>query len=420
MVAGWMFRLRRQVQKLWVVAVLYAVLAVVTVLMTRLIGPFLPPALFPSLDAAVLDSVLTILASSMLSVTTFSLGIMLTAFSTAAGAITPRATELLLRDRTTQWVLSSFLGAFIFSLVALIAVKAGFYGENGRLVLFAVTVGVVVLVVMAMLRWIAHLTHFGRRTDTNERIEAVTAKALGARVAAPYLGGHRLTTPPPPEAVPVMASGTGYVQFVDMGALQALAEAQGARIWVNALPGSFAHPGAPLCHISPPAEAPEPLQRAFGIGAGRTFEQDPRFGLCVLSEVAERALSPAVNDPGSAIEILSRVVRIFAAWDEGEDPALMFPNVWVPPLRVEDMFEDVFAPIARDGAGVFSVQMRLQKSLLALVQIDADRFGRAAQAQSERALTRAEAALLPAEMAALRPVAQAIADAAGARRAPGI
>ena len=52
------------------------------------------------------------------------------------------------------------------------------------------------------------------------------------------------------------------------------------------------------------------VAEAFTIGAERTFDQDPRFGLCVLAEIASRALSPAVNDPGTAIDVIGRAVRL--------------------------------------------------------------------------------------------------------------
>lgn len=53
------------------------------------------------------------------------------------------------------------------------------------------------------------------------------------------------------------------------------------------------------------------IARAFLIGDERTFDDDPRFGLVVLSEIASRALSPAVNDPGTAIDIIGTFVRLF-------------------------------------------------------------------------------------------------------------
>jgi uncharacterized membrane protein len=48
----------------------------------------------------------------------------------------------------------------------------------------------------------------------------------------------------------------------------------------------------------------------------RYFHEDPRFGLITLSEIASRALSPAVNDPGTAIQIISSHVRLFSLWAE--------------------------------------------------------------------------------------------------------
>jgi uncharacterized membrane protein len=423
MKSAWWWALERQLQKLWVVQILYAALAVATVLGTPLITPFLSPGLLGRIDDGAVDATLTILASSMLSVTTFSLGIMLTAFSGASSSVTPRATDLLQQDRTTQRVLSTFLGAFIFSFLALIALRAGFFGENDKGLLFLVTLVVAALVVVSMLRWIAHLTRFGRRGDTHEKLEAATLAALAERVEQPYLGGHPHNGPPPADGVAIAPASIGYVAHVDMGALQAAAAAagaDGAQVYLAALPGAFAHPGAPLCWCVGEAD-PDRLRAAFTIAPTRTFDQDPRFGLSVLSEVAERALSPAINDPGTAIDILGRMVRVLAVWQDRKGGELRYPALWVPPLDLSDMLEDAFAPIARDGAGIVAVQLRLQKSLLALVQIDAALFGPAALRQSQQALERSAGALLPFEQDRVRGVAEAIATLTGPSRGqPGI
>ena len=75
----------------------------------------------------------------------------------------------------------------------------------------------------------------------------------------------------------------------------------------------------------------------------------------------------------------------------------------MPPLAVADLLDDVFAPIARDGAGIIEVQMRLQKALIALASMGDDAMTAAALEQSRRALVRAEAALtLPDDVARLR------------------
>ena len=155
------------------------------------------------------------------------------------------------------------------------------------------------------------------------------------------------------------------------------------------------------------------VAKAFTIGAERTFDQDPRFGLCVLAEIASRALSPAVNDPGTAIDVIGRAVRLLAQWgrfdDSGADAKIDCPHVWVPAIEVGDMFDDVFAPIARDGAGMVEIHLRLQKAFLALVGADRAAFSVAATRHSEAALTRASAELkLEPERLAVREVAAKI------------
>lgn len=113
-------------RKVWVRVALFAVLALVTAASSQWLGRFIPPNLAERLGADSVDQILTILASTMLAVTTFSLSISVSAYASAAGTATPRATSLLQEDSTTQNVLATFLGAFVFSLVGIIALKCIF------------------------------------------------------------------------------------------------------------------------------------------------------------------------------------------------------------------------------------------------------------------------------------------------------
>ncbi len=174
---------------------------------------------------------------------------MVSAFANASTSITPRVTALLLQDRTAQRVLATFLGAFIYSLVGIIGLKAGFYGANGRVVLFAMSILVIVLIVVAMLRWISHLTTFGRRDDTHERVEDVARDAMSRRLQAPYMGGHPLTGPIPEDAVAIYPDKTGYVCHIDMEDLQELAKAAGAQVYLAVVSGKFRASGGPFAVV---------------------------------------------------------------------------------------------------------------------------------------------------------------------------
>jgi len=401
--------LREMLKKVWVRVVGFALLALVAAGLARVLSPYLPEVLALQTGSKAVAQLLGILTSSMLAVTTFSLSIAVSAFTAATSTATPRATILLQEDRTTQNVLATFLGAFLFGLVGLIALHADFYNASGKVVVFLFTIVVIGLVVVALIRWIGHLMQFGRMDDTLDRVERAAAAALRRRLDNPYLGGAPLLGAVPARCVTVPSMATGYVQHIDMQALQDCAADVATRLFVLRLPGSFVAPGVPLvsAHDGPIEEAhATALRRAFTVGAQRTFEDDPRFGLIVLTEIASRALSPAVNDPGTAIDILGRHLRILSQWRERKDAEVQFDRVYVCPIAVQDVIEDAFRPIARDGASLYEVQVRLLKSLQALHAGAPGIFAPACEAMSREVIQRAEAgSLLPLEMAALRSAA---------------
>jgi len=409
MISRCVWYLRETLKTVWVRVVGFAILAMLTAGLARVLAPYLPQALALQTGSEAVSQLLGILTSSMLAVTTFSLSIAVSAFATAAGSATPRATVLLQQDHTTQNVLSTFLGAFLFGLVSLVALHADVYDASGKVVVFLFTIVVIGLVVVALIRWIGHLMQFGRMGDTLDRVERAASDALLRRLEHPFLGGRPLLGPPSALGKVILAKDTGYIQHVDMQALQDCAASLEDSIFLLRLPGSFVAPGVPLASMSGDSlddDLATALRRAFTIGARRIFEEDPRFGLIVLTEIASRALSSAVNDPGTAIDIVGRHVRILSRWRAREDAEVKFDRVHVPPILVQDVVEDAFRPIARDGASLAEVQIRLQKALAALCDTAPEIFARPCIAMSREAIDRAQAApLLPKEISMLRSIA---------------
>ncbi|MCV0397397.1 MAG: DUF2254 domain-containing protein [Rhizobiaceae bacterium] len=398
MIPRWRWLLGLLTRRLWFRSTLISLLAIASALVSLLVAPYLPSGLSAKIGADAVDSILTIIASSMLAVTTFSLSTMVSAYSAATSNVTPRATKLLIEDSTAQNVLATFVGSFLFSLVSLITLSMGAYGERGRVVLFVVTIGVVLLIVITLLRWIDYLLRFGRVGETTAVVEDAAEAALRARHENQYLGGTPLRSADdiPAAAVPVNADRIGYVQYVDMSALNEVTERYETHIFLAAGPGTFMDPGRPLAFLAETVadEAKEDIRDAFTIAEERTYDQDPRFGLCVLAEIASRALSPGINDPGTAIDVLGRSVRILAIWAGEAEPAEpVYPAVHVPTIELGELFDDLFHPIARDGAGTVEVQIRLQKALEALARIGDGRFAAEARRHSGFALQRADKAL---------------------------
>lgn len=398
MISKWRWLVGQITQLLWLRAGLFALIGVVTALAGVAAESYLPLDTPEVVGADAVGTVLNVLASSMLAVTTFSLGVMVSAYGNASSNVTPRATKLLMQDTTSQNVLSTFIGSFLFGLVGIVTLTIEGYGSRGRLVLFLVTIGVIVVVVMALLRWIDYLSRLGSVGETTKRIEAVARDAIGRRIEQPCLGGRRLddTVRVPDNALSVPPDKTGYVQHIDTAALESWAEEHSAEIFLGVVPGSFVVAGGALARVritaNDPEEVADAVRRSFTVGEERTFEQDPRFGVVVLAEVASRALSPGVNDSGTAIDVIGRMVRVLSDWareDKPDEEDIKCPHVFVPPIDDRDLFEDAFMMIGRDGAHLIEVQLRLQKALAHLSERGDSAFREAALRESARALATA-------------------------------
>ena len=393
----WRFLMRRIRERLWVKPLLICAVSIIAVFGAK-VSDTLPLArLAPDVSNGSLESLLSIMAASMLAIATFAVASMVAAYSSASTTATPRAFPLVIADDVSQNALSTFVGAFIFSVVALVAMKNGYFDIAGRFTLFSMTVSVLGFVVFTFVRWTDRIARLGRLGATVQQVEAATASALQRRLKAPALGGIARDPQAPATGVAVYASEVGYVQQIDTQALQAFAQDIGGWVVVDALPGTFAMPGTALAHVVQGAVSPgdtdaQRVVSAFTIGRDRIFDHDPRLGLIVLSEIAGRALSPGVNDPGTAIGVLGTLVRLFTLWAQRDEnlagQPVEFDRVVVPLLQVGDLFDDAFTAIARDGAGAVEV-------------------GAAKPAQ--HALARAEQALsLPHEVGTIRALAQSV------------
>jgi uncharacterized membrane protein len=85
---------------------------------------------------------------------------------------------------------------------------------------------------------------------------------------------------------------------------------------------------------------------------------------------------------------------LFVQWVEPiEEPAVRYPSVSVPPLSMTDLFDDAFSAIARDGAGIVEVGIRLQKAFASLAAAGDTSMADAARRQAQLALERAELGL---------------------------
>jgi uncharacterized membrane protein len=385
--------------RLWVKPAVGSVVAVLIALVAAVGNRLIPTGLLPDIERSTLDNLLGVIASSMLGVATFSLSIMVAAFSSAAAGASPRAIQLVAGDADTQNAITTFISAFIYAIIANTALGLGLYGSAGRFILFVCTIGVLLYLIVTLVRWVKTLSVLGRMENTLAKLEAAARGAMSAYRRSPGMGA-RLAPAATPAGISVHANQVGYLRHIDMQALQDLAVAASAQLHLRVRPGQLVHPGSVLVIVEASAgtdnkPGPDALRQAFVLGDGRSFDQDPRFGLIVLCEVAQRALSPAVNDPGTAIAAMNTITRVLVDTPtDGGDPPTLLDRLTLVPLDPADFIHQAFDPIARDGAGVPEIQLRMQKLLAIVAQDCGDDLGKAARRQAAISLQRASQALV--------------------------
>lgn len=353
--------LRRLSRILWVRVALIAILSVLAALSAEPLEQVMPDGSENRFSASTTLPILTILANGMLAVATFSLGVMVSSHRSSADQSTPRIHRLLMEDTTTQSVLATFIGAFVFSLSAIILFNAGYYSESAAVLVFAASIFVVVTVVVSLVRWIGQLTKIGSLEYALDRAEFAAQETLRDMQISPCLGGCSwdLREPEQPDIRAFHASSSGFLSRIDMEKLQSLATKVDGKIYLKRRPGDRVLKGEVLGWTDARIEEKQ-LTGCFILRASRSVDQDPRYAIIILREAASKALSPGVNDQGTAIEVIARLERLL--WDlgadiEASDPT--FDRVFVPELPSGTLPIYAFRILARDGAAHTEVLVTL-------------------------------------------------------------
>ncbi|OXS99119.1 hypothetical protein B7H23_13015 [Notoacmeibacter marinus] len=363
--------------RLWVRPAIYCLVAIATVTIATTTDTFIPEIAFLDVSVETIESLLTIIASSMLAVATFAVSVMVSTYNAALGRTTPRAFEIVVSDTSTRQAISSFIGAFIFAMIGLIGVNFSYFGSPGRVVLFMMTLAVFLWVVGTFVYWIDHVTRMGQLRHTIERVATHVTVLLAKYLANPARMGVLAESgeKPPQDGRPVYPRKAGIVIGYSCEDIRAALGDNSWGVFVDAIPGTTVSPRDPLLWVRGvrvDSNMEAALRECFDVAPVRTLSEDPVMGMRILGEIAERALSPGINDPGTAIDIIDTAVSVFNnalvdAQDIGKSKT--DERIRVRPIAPDDLLSTVFLTIGRDGAGSVEVAEELQRSLRALYYI---------------------------------------------------
>jgi uncharacterized membrane protein len=261
-------------------------------------------------DADTARAVLGTMASSLFTSIVFVCTALLVAVQLASAALTPRIIALVFRDPVTKFSLALLVFTFTFSLAALIRIKASVPLLTAHAAAYASLVSLGVFFYL--------IDHLGKALRPSGAVRAVAlweSKVIESVYPQRFaelpegIGAEPADVPGGEPATTIANLKDGVVLAFDQEGLLSLAHRADCLIELVPQVGDHVAVGDPLFRIflggaTLPAEA---LCQSVAVGQERTLEQDPTFAFRVLVDIASKALSPAINDPTTAVLALDQI-----------------------------------------------------------------------------------------------------------------
>ena len=310
-------------------------------------------------------AILSAIAGSMITVAALTFSITMLTLQMSSSQFGPRLMRNYMRDRGNQVVLGTFIATFLYCLLVMRTIRASDQ-DSGYVPHVAVAAGVVLAMAsLAVLIYFIHHTAHSIRIETQlAALTTETRQGIDRLYPEPIGRGTEVRAVPPTDDGPatraLRASRSGYVQYVDGDRLMALACEHDIAVRLTVRPGAFVAEDDVVMTASPgdhlDDEKVRGLVGTLVLGDERTAAQDLEFSLRRIVELAQRALSPGMNDPTTALYCIDRLSEAFARVTLREIPSAErlddegLPRVLAEMVAVEDMACAAFAAVARYGS----------------------------------------------------------------------
>ena len=352
---------------------------------------FIPTMLFPTTqDPAVAQLVLSNIATAMMTVVSIVFAILLMTLTLASTQFSPRIIISFVRDRVTQQTLGIFLGTFLYCLGSLPAARNIPTAFCPVVTVFGAMV-LAFLCVTWLLFFIIHISRAVSVTHLVDRIARETEAIIHETLPERRTDGESVQKTVSPAHIdkggmPILSDTSGYILSMDNDKLFALAKSNDINISVVRRVGHFVPAGIPLMAISGKGkitpELDRSLKKAFHIGPTRTLQDDIEFGILQIVDIGLKAVSPASNDPSTAINCIDQLsgILIKFAMYRAPQTEYYYPEgtlrLSVPWLGFDRILESAFEQIRLYSQSDVAVSLRLLRAFSDIASTLPDRESR--------------------------------------------
>lgn len=318
---------QRVVVSLWFIPAIFAAVAIALANLAIWLDSVVaaPVGARPDLvaDQSVASTFAGAIAAATLAFVAVVFATTLVAIQLAASQYSPRTVRIFVRSRVTRVTLGLFLATFVFSLIMLVDNRSTVTSAKQFAPVVSVT-ALLALTIATVFGFVAYLHGVVRLMRVQYLLEAIASESRAAiEENLPPSAAYLDVQPPAPDPSPKplhFSGSTGVVAAVDLYRLAELCRRHDC--WVELMVGTgeyLAH-GTLIARVHGGNLDYHEVVELFLVRNERTFVQDPAFGFRQLADVAVRALSPAVNDPTTAVQSIDRIGDLLALVGTRPDP----------------------------------------------------------------------------------------------------
>ena len=330
------------------------------------------------------DGALTLLstvAGSMITVAVTAFSVTLVALTLASQQFGPRVLRNFMVDRSYQFVLGTFTSTFIYCLIVLRTVRS----DEKHLFVPQVSISVALLLTLVSTVVLIYFIHHASisihvwniigtiGSELNDSIDDLfPMQLLGMPKYKPRWVAE-IPSDFESEACSIPSAGSGYIQVIDDDRLMQIAKSKDLILRLKRRTGKFVVQGTELAQVWPGQLVDQRLigqiNDAFLLGKQRTALQDVEFSIKHLVEIAIRSLSPAINDPFTAIGCIDLLCAALCRVAERELPS---PYIYddnndlrliANPVTFAGLVDDAFHQIRQYGRSDAAVTIRLLEAI---------------------------------------------------------
>ncbi|MEH2297309.1 DUF2254 domain-containing protein [Nostoc sp.] len=346
------------------------------------------------------DSALTLLstiASSMITVAGTVFSVTLVALTLASQQFGPRVLRNFMQDTRFKFVLGTFIATFIYCLLVLRTIHTD--AQQPFVPKISITVAILLAIasILVLIYFIHHAStsihawHIIR--EISDELESNIDYVFSENLGYSHLEHKRqlveeITTGFEQQAYPILATGSGYIRAIDYDRLMNIAKSKDLLLHLKHRPGKFIVRGSKLIRVFPFERGNQKLTKeinqAFILGRERTAFQDVEFSIKQLVEIAIRAISPAVNDPFTAIRCIDQLCVALCRltqrelpspyWYDDNDQLRLIAN----PVTFAGLVDDAFHQIRQYGRQEVAVTIRLLEAIAIIAEYTLDKNNYAA------------------------------------------